>query len=179
MAPVSDRAKINSFRRWEQAFRIYATIYTGANPTRSKEIWQYVSVISTAANSFTWECVYNYDVTFRHLMAFNPQRSWAITYNQMWNLAMREPLTSSQKFQNNSFTGVRGSKQGKGRRPKSNYCWSFNKGVNCKFGKNCRFIERCSYCDSPTHGVHACPKLDKKEQHHKKNHNSKSPSLKN
>ena len=47
------------------------------------------------------------------------------------------------------------------KRPK--YCWGFNKGVPCKFGKNCEYIERCSYCDSPAHRVCACPKLFKKE----------------
>ena len=81
--PVSDRetTAINKFSRWEQAFRAYATIYCGANPHRSKEIWQYISVINTAATAYSWDNVYNYDITFRHLMAFNPQRSWAVTYN--------------------------------------------------------------------------------------------------
>ena len=57
-----------------------------------KKIWQYITVINTAASSYLWENVYNYDITFRHLMAFNPQRSWAVTYNQMWNLSMRDPI---------------------------------------------------------------------------------------
>ena len=87
LAPVSDRvSKISNYRKWEQAFRVYATIYCGANPQRSREIWQYVTVISTAASSFVWENVYAYDITFRHLMAFNPAHSWAVTYNQMWNI---------------------------------------------------------------------------------------------
>ena len=80
------------FRHWEQAFRAYATIYCGANPKRSKEIWQYITVINTAATSYSLENVYNYDIMFRHLMAFNPQCSWAVTYNQMWNLSMKDPL---------------------------------------------------------------------------------------
>ena len=92
LVPTQKDAKITSFRRWEQAFRAYATIYCRANPHRSKEIWQYITVINTAASSYTWENVYNYDITFRHLMAFNPQRSWAVTYNQMWNLSMRDPI---------------------------------------------------------------------------------------
>ena len=80
------------FRHWEQAFRAYATIYWGANPKRSKEIWQYITVINTAATLYSLENVYNYDIMFRHLMAFNPQCSWAVTYNQMWNLSMKDPL---------------------------------------------------------------------------------------
>ena len=76
LAPVTDRMnKISSFRCWEQAFRVYATVYCGAQPNRAKEISQYVAVINTAASSFLWENVYEYDNVFRHLMAFNPSRS--------------------------------------------------------------------------------------------------------
>ena len=109
LVPAQKDTKINSFRKWEQAFRAYATIYCGANPHRGKEIWQYITVINTAASSFIWNNVYNYDITFRHLMAFNPNRSWAITYNQMWNLSMRDPLPKSfgQKQNNNQFAHER------------------------------------------------------------------------
>ena len=95
LAPVGDRFnKITNYHRWEHAFMVYATIYCSANPHRSKEIWQYVSVINTASSTFTWDNVYEYNVTFRHLMAFNPSHSWAVTYNQMWNLCMRDSLPS-------------------------------------------------------------------------------------
>ena len=55
------------------------------------------------------------------------------------------------------------------RRNKSEYCWNFNKGVPCKFGAKCKFVERCKYCDSPSHGVNACPKLQKKEKDNQSN----------
>ena len=181
LVPAQKDNKITGFRRWEQALRAYATIYCGANPHRSKEIWQYITVINTAALSYTWENVYNYDITFRHLMAFNPSRSWAVTYNQMWNLSMRDPIPKNfnrggSLYQHSSGTGyvatgrVSVSQNGNSsnnpmqvRRNKSDYCWNFNKGVPCKFGNRCKFIERCKYCDSPSHGVNACQKLLKKE----------------
>ena len=47
---------------------------------------------------------------------------------------------------------------------KSDYCWNFNKGVPCKFGSKCKFIERCKYCDSPSHGVNGCFKLQKRSE---------------
>ena len=72
LVPAKRDTKINSFRRWEQAFRVYATIYFASHPKRAKEIWQYISVINTAASAFYWENVYNYDVTFRHLMVSIP-----------------------------------------------------------------------------------------------------------
>ena len=174
LVPVKRDGRINSFRRWEQAFRAYATIYCGANPHRAKEIWQYITVINVAASSYIWDNVYNYDITFRHLMAFNPNRSWAVTYNQMWNLSMRDPIPrNNQRFggatshysgggyvaKSNTVGGMQAAK-----RNKSDYCWDFNKGVPCKFGAKCKFVERCKYCDSPAHGVHVCPKLQKKDK---------------
>ena len=162
--------KITGIRCWEQAFRAYATIYCGANPHRAKEIWQYIAVINTAAVSFMWDNVYNYDITFRHLMAFNSNRSWAITYNQMWNLSMKDPLPRNNA-QRNSFRSHGGNSKSNGsnngqqhKRLKADYCWNFNKGVKCRFGNRCKFIERCSFCDSGAHGLHACPKAKEKKQ---------------
>ena len=63
---------------------------------------------------------------------------------------------------NNSFGGNINNPM-QVRRNKSDYCWNFNKGVPCKFGARCKFIERCKYCDSPSHGVNACIKLQKRE----------------
>ena len=64
--PAMDKdRKISNVHRWEQAFWVYATIYTKANPHRAAEIWQYVYVINLAASSFSWENVANYDYTFR------------------------------------------------------------------------------------------------------------------
>ena len=183
LVPTSERElKINSVRCWDQAFRIYATIYCGANPTRSQEIWQYVSVINTAAASYMWDNVASYDFTFRHLMAFNPKRSWAKTYNQMWNLCMKDPLPKTNNQRNYSFSNfntgsksnaaatnaIQGTSAGHGSHSTDNnakkgkklvYCWNFNKGVPCKYGAKCRFRECCSYCDSPEHAVLSCPKL--------------------
>ena len=160
LAPISNcSTKITGFRRWEQAFRIYSTIYCGANPSRSKEMWQYISVISIAASAYIWDNVYDYDVTFRHLMVFNPSRSWAVTYNQMWNLCMREPVAPrTQNF--GKFQSAAPTKQNTGhkKRGKPNYCWNFNSGIKCSYGKKCRFVEHCSYCDNASHGVHQCSK---------------------
>ena len=180
LTPVNQKnGKINSIRKWEQAFRIYATIFCGAHPERSQEILQYVYVINTAASSYQWDNVAHYDYVFRHLMQFNPQRSWAKTYNQMWNLSMKDPLirqnqnnfrnlgygSSAVSNQNNQASGSNWSAGPTKNKflKRSDHCWSFNKGMPCKFGKNCKFIERCSYCDSASHGVYICPKLERKE----------------
>ena len=57
LVPVKSTSQINCFRRWEQAFRMYATLYCMKNPSRAKEIWQYVSVINTASMSYNWDNV--------------------------------------------------------------------------------------------------------------------------
>ena len=67
--PVKE-SQINGLRKWEQAFRIYAAIYTNANPERSGEIWQYIHTINVAASSYQWDNVATYDLTFRQLMSF-------------------------------------------------------------------------------------------------------------
>ena len=162
---TSKDSKITGIKKWEQAFRVYATIYCGANPNRSREIWQYVSVIHTAASTFLWDNVAQYDYTFRHLMAFNPLRSWALTYNQMWNICMKDPISraGNGQFGGGSTNYTQNKSFGQGSSKKPSYCWAFNKNVKCKFGKSCKFVERCSYCDKASHGVISCPKLERKD----------------
>ena len=170
LAPVDKDRKINNVRKWDQAFRIYSTIYCRANPERTGEIWQYIDIIHTAAGAFVWDNVANYDYIFRQLMEFNPKRSWGLTYNQMWNLSMVEPLS---RFNNKSIGGSNpgrdrdasnnqsGNKRNfeTGARPDYDHCWAFQRG-NCRFGANCRYDNRCSYCDSTRHGRNKCPKLE-------------------
>ena len=167
LVPAKSTSRINCFHRWEQAFRMYAMIYCMKNPSRAREIWQYITVINTASLSYAWDNVYHYDVIFRQLMEFNPDRSWAVTYNQMWNLSMTNPLVSNQQhrksFSNSNNGNVNSYSGGQPQKKKIDYCWSFNKGIKCKFGRKCKFIERCSYCDSPAHGVVSCDKLDKRD----------------
>ena len=191
LALVSNRGnKITGIKRWDQAFHIYETFHCGANPHRAREIRQYVDVIHTAANAYCWDYVYNYDVIFRHLMEFNPARSWAVTYNHMWNLSHKEPLTKNGYVKSNSFNGHShgnghnnqshtqastsfsssnnknnsnyNNKSGNAQRRRPIYCWSFNCGEPCKFGNSCKYIEHCNYCDSGSHGVIDCHKLKKK-----------------
>ena len=136
--------------------------------------------------SYNWNNVYNYDMVFRQLMEFNPSRSWAVTYTQMWNLSMTTPIATShgnKRHGGNYYNSYNSSEGGFGSakpmKRKNDYCWSFNRGNKCKFGKKCKFIECCSYCDSPHHGLVQCEKLDKKDKDNaiaglnKKSRNSK------
>ena len=87
LSPVAEN-KISGLRMWERAFRVYAMIYSKANPLRSAEIWQYIHTINTAAANFVWDNVAGYDYTCRQIMGQNLFRSWAKTHNQLWNLSM-------------------------------------------------------------------------------------------
>ena len=180
--PYIDRErKITNFRKWENAFRVYATIYCQANQERSPEIWQYVYIINTASSVYSWFNVAEYDFAFRHMMAANPKRNWGKTYTQMWNLCMTEPIGRSANANNfaRNFNGgsnhvvpsaghvssqrqlshnatVKESSSSHVNKSKPDYCWKFNKG-KCKFSNDCKFINRCSYCDAATHGLNSCP----------------------
>ena len=154
-------SKINSVRCWEQAFRVYAAIYSEINPGRSAEIWQYVHVINTAAASFVWENVAFYDHTFRRLMESKPKRSWAKIYNQMWNLAMKDHINTRNQgntsgYQGNHFNNAGTSKKFGDWRDRC--CWRYNKGKcrkwDCKWDHHCNVLS----CGPYSHPTNQCNK---------------------
>ena len=182
--PADRENKITGIRRWDQAFRVYAAIYCKANPGRAGEIWQYIYVINSAAASYNWENVAYYDFTFRQLMSEKPNRNWGKIYNQLWNLAMCEPLSkvhhqrasgtnayNSNSFNVNDGSGCKGDWRDR-------CCWRFNHGSKCRKW-NCNFDHRCNYCGSWNHSANDCPKrkaansstqsgCDESSSHHKK-----------
>ena len=156
--PASDRelGKIKSVRKWEQAFRVYAAIYSRANPHRAAEIWQYVYIGNLAASSYSWDNVACYDFAFRHLMSKHPERSWSTIFQQMWSPSMRDPV--GRTGVNWGGTASSASSQGRGNKShRDNYCWKFNKN-RCKFGTKCKFDHCCYYCDAYGHGLFNCPR---------------------
>ena len=168
LAPVQDRdQKISGIRKWDQAFRIYAAIYCNANPGRAGEVWQYIHLINTAATSYQWDNVAYYDNTFRQMMGECPMRSWAKTYTQLWQLALRDPITKSQNqpWQTTNNPGGSGSsggtpksgQAGKRKTWRDNCCWTFNRLGKCT-KKDCHFDNRCSYCSAWNHYSNICKK---------------------
>ena len=147
--------KITNIRKWEQAFRMYATIYAEANPHRSAEIFQYISIINGAATKYIWDNVAYYDYTFRQLMARKPHRSWAKIYNQMWNVALTEPLQFNNHSNAQGGQGSSSDNRNKRRDWRDGCCWKFNKG-HCKHGPRCRFEHRCTFCGSYNHPLKSC-----------------------
>ena len=159
--PVREN-QINGLRRWEQAFRVYAAIYTEANPERSGEIWQYMHVINTAAAAYQWENVAAYDLTFRQLMAFKPHRSWAKIYNQGWNLSMKEPIGKSYTLNNYDQSTVKTQPQQRSGDWRDYCCWKYNKN-RCNRGPTYHYDHRCTYCGGWNHGFFNCRRRLRKE----------------
>ena len=152
--PTIDReSRIDGIKKWEQAFRVYTTIYCKANPNRAGEILQYIDTIHRAAAIFNWDNVAKYDYVFRQLMAAKPHRSWAKVYTQMWNLTLNEPI---KKFNENGNSSSSTNQRG-GSRKKDTYCWKYNKN-SCTYGRSCRFEHKCSYCGVMGHPVTSCHK---------------------
>ena len=151
-APVTTSTNINSFAKWEQAFRVFANIFSKANPTRSSELIEYNHIIHTIALAYTWDNVYTYDKEFRLHMSRNPHRSWSIILQQAWSMRLRDRLSNSWASQNNS-----GMNRGAMQKRSNELCRKFNRG-RCNFGPNCKFDHRCSYCQKFGHGSVNCRK---------------------
>ena len=159
LAPAKKVNKINSFRKWDTAFRVYSTIYTEANPHRASELLQYVQVIHLAASNNPWENVAFYDFTFRQLMASKPWRSWAKTYTQGWNLAF---TNTGKAFSNanvnsngpsSSSNNYKGGRGGKGNGNWKNQC--------SRSSTECEWNHRCTFCTGWNHSKANCKKRQK------------------
>ena len=145
--PAQDRNKITGIRKWEQAFHVYAAIYSKANPHRASKIWQYIYVINLAASSYASENVAFYDMTFRQLMSSKPLCRWSKTYVQGWNLAMTDPISKARTFQdarngnvsNSSVTQSNGSRRDSW---KDRCCWKYNRN-KCNRGNSCDWDHHC------------------------------------
>lgn len=146
---------INSFKRWELAYDVYAGVYTRAHPKRGPEMLEYKHVIRRASDTYVWANVYAYDKIHRHHMEKNPGRTWAKKHRDAWSdhVKIYKPsaLSSTPEITN----------PGKKRK----YCKFFNKNGKCIKGSSCEYDHRCSFCGLFGHGRHNCRKLagNKKE----------------
>ena len=150
-APVAERESttVNSFTRWEQAFRIYSNLITCAHPGKASELIQYNHMIYTASLTFVWNNVYNYDHEFHIHISNFPQRSWGVILQQAWAMCLKDRIKSQQ------FDGKTNSSLNmiKIKEP----CRRYNKG-KCSYGRNFRFEHRCDVpkCGKFGHGAHIC-----------------------
>ena len=118
-------------RKWDKAFHIYVMIYCQANPNRSSEILQYVDVIHNASMNYAWDNVATYDFTFRQLMASKPWQSWAKTYSQGWNIALKGQANMIMPGGNQGKMKQGTNFQTAVKNWRENCCWKYNKN-RCK-----------------------------------------------
>ena len=126
--PVGDRemTNITSLVKWEQAFRVFSTIYTAAHPHKATELIQYNHTIHYACQYYVWDNVYSYDKDFRVHLANHPERSWGIILQQAWTMRLQDRV-NSRIFQYKQGTGSQSQSSSK------KMCWKFNRG-KCTYG---------------------------------------------
>lgn len=146
-----DAQIINSYKRWEAAFDIYAGIFVRAQPRRGPELYQYKHTIWKAADSYVWPGIYAYDKIFRTHMQSNPGRTWAKKHRNAWTDHVHVHKTLNYSGDPN---GVR----------KRKICRFFNKNGRCSKGAQCEFEHRCSVCLMFGHGKFNCRKAKKEEK---------------
>ena len=161
-APAPDRmSSINSYSKWEQAFRVFSDIYTEAYPGRSTELIQYNHVIHSASVTFAWDNVYTYDREFRKHMYTHPSRNWGVILNMAYTMYIKDRISHNyaggrgDNYNNNRNNGASPAEMKK-RKP----CFGFNSRGNCSYGSRCRFDHRCGFCNKFGHGVYSCRKLN-------------------
>ena len=150
-ASEKDLTTVNSFNRWEQAFRVFSDIYLKVHPQRAPELIQYNHVIYTALLSYSWDNVYKYDRLFHLHMEQNPTRQWSIILQQAWSLCLKDRLAGVQYWVQQGETSKSSDCEGKP-------CYRFNRG-KCTYGVNCKFEHKCLACGKFGHGTHNCRRI--------------------
>ena len=149
--PIQDRdgggSTINSFHKWEQAFRVFSRIYTEHYPVKAPELIQYNYIIHSASLSFTWDNVYAYDCDFRMHISRHPSRSWSVILQQAWTMRLCD----------RNGSGISSVGNGGSRSHNRNVCYKYNRG-RCNFGFNCKFDHKCVICSKFGHGAYNCHK---------------------
>ena len=92
LSPMSDREglQINSYPRWEQAFRVFSNVLTSRFPAKATELLQYNHTIHSAAMAYQWENVYSYDREFRRHIERHPTRPWNVILQQAWTMILKD-----------------------------------------------------------------------------------------
>ena len=163
VADTEDNA-INSYIKWEQAFRMYMNIFIKAHPNRATELLEYNHIIEIATSTFHWDNMYKYDREFHIHMSLNPQHNWGVILQQAWSLY----LHPNNSMGNSSNTPRNGHGQGGGGSNNNNRggnnsggkrtCFRFNRG-DCPYGFNCKFKHKCGIYRKYGHGAVNCRKV--------------------
>ena len=163
LMPASDPrdAQIQSYSKWDQAFRDYSEIITTKFPQKAQELIQYNYVIHMAAQTYVWENVYSYDKDFRIHIGRNPTRTWSVILQQALTMRLKDRIkefnTSQTRGNDNNSSA------------KKDYCRRFQRG-NCNDGIHCKYDHRCAICNKWGHGAHICRRRDSSGRRERDSH---------
>ena len=148
LSPMAERdtIQINSYMKWEQAFRVYSNVITSRYPGKGPELLQYNHTIHSALTAYVWENVYAYDKEFRQHIGSHPTRVWNVILQEAWTMILKDRIKSHGGFH------LKGGKGGR-----KEICKRFNKGC-CAYGLACRYDHCCTIkkCGKYRHGAHIC-----------------------
>lgn len=152
-----DERFISSYKKWEEAFEIYASIYIKGYPHKASELYDYKHCIRDAANTYIWENVYDYDVEFRLHMAWcKGNRSWSAKLDYEWSRYMKNLLSFRHDRPNvDRNLAVPPGPSTAGNSRTREICNRYNKG-RCTWGERCRYLHICKICKKRGHGALLC-----------------------
>ena len=90
---VTETVSINSYFKWEQAFRTFSDIYMRHQPSKSTELIQYNHVIHSIFLTYVWDNIYPYDKEFRIHLSKHPECNWGVILQQAWSMKLRDRLS--------------------------------------------------------------------------------------
>lgn len=151
-----DETYISSYKRWEEAFEIYASIYIKGYPHRAHELYDYKHCIRDAANTYIWENVFDYDVEFRlHMARCKGNRSWSAKLEYEYSRYMKNLIQFRHDGQGEGpARGGYSAGNSSGSKTRE-ICRRYNKG-RCSWGERCRYLHVCKICKKRGHGAVIC-----------------------
>ena len=165
---------VNSYPKWEIAFRGFTKIYTKYHPHCASDLIEYSHDIHAASLTYAWDNVYLYDKEFHLQLSKHLMRSWAVILQHAWNLKMKDRINHNSYPGNGADRSHNGNhqnfdsrfdKNNAGRSKVLKPCKRYNRG-KCNYGSSCKYKHWCSYCNKFGHGIVSCRKLNADKDHH-------------
>ena len=147
--PVSQSKKIDSWNRWQQAFRVYFSIYTVAYPSRITGLLEFENLIQVLSTRYPWNSVYNYERKFRIALSSETNPKWGVPDNVLMTTDLLAPMGKEKPGPG----PVKG--QAQNRQMGGQICFAYNAG-KCTYGDRCKFEHRCSRCKKYGHSELTC-----------------------
>lgn len=150
---------VNSFKKWQIAFKVFMAVYIEEHPDRVKkplEFIQYMQMIEEMTTTWIWENVYKYDKKHRRMMQQFPRRHWHVPYQSAKGVLK---TTHAMNINVGNSKNRKSTSSGRG---KKDICRNFNRG-KCSYGASCRYDHKCATCGRFGHNALQCRQKEVKE----------------